>query len=65
MKVKALCTIHCGDAWHNAGDIFETEENLGDLVEVIHEEIHEAAHEPEPVEETPKAKTTRRKKATD
>lgn len=62
MIVKALCTIHDSTGWHNAGDVFETEDDPGTAAVIV----GAAKPEPEPAaEETPKPKTTRRKKASD
>ena len=56
MKVKALCMIKDENGTHEAGEIFETDANLGNLVEVLEDQ-------PEPEAEPEKPKTTRRKKA--
>lgn len=66
MIVRALCTIHDSNGWHNAGDIFETEDNLGTAAVVIGEgkQKAEEAAEPKP-EAEPKPKSTRRKKVSE
>ena len=62
MKVKALCTIKDENGWHNAGEVFETETDLGNLAEILDKpEKAEKAEEPQE-EQAPKAKATRRKK---
>lgn len=72
MLVKALCTIHDGNGWHNAGEIFETEDDLGDAVEAVKDETVEPETEPEPEDEPekepekePRPKSTRRKKVSE
>lgn len=63
MLVKALCTIHDSTGWHNAGETFETKEDLGSAVMVIGEsKAKKPESEPEKPEEEPKTRTTRRKK---
>ena len=67
MLVKALCTIKDGTGTHSAGEIFETDEELGNLVTILEkkEEKPEASVEtPQPVpEESPKPRSSRKKKA--
>ena len=41
MKVRAKWSIKDGTGWHNPGEVFETESDLGDAVEVL-----EAAKKP-------------------
>ena len=69
MLVKALCTIHDSNGWHNAGEVFETEADLGDAVEAAKEEAEAPAAEPEKEpdkepepEKEQKPKSPRRKK---
>ena len=59
MKVKALCTIKDENGTHAAGEIFETDADLGNLAEIIEEP--EAAEDQAVEPEKPKA--SRRKKA--
>lgn len=64
MKVKALCTIKDGTGWHMAGEVFETDEDLGNLVEVVEKApVAEPTEAPEVAEiaEKPKPKTSRKK----
>ena len=35
MKVKAKWNVKDGNGWHSAGEVFETESNLGDAVEIL------------------------------
>ena len=35
MLVKAKWNVKDASGWHNAGDVFQTENNLGDAVEVL------------------------------
>lgn len=35
MKVRAKWSIKDGTGWHNPGEVFETESDLGDAVEVL------------------------------
>ena len=62
MKVKALCTIKDANGWHVPGEIFETEEDLGNLVEAVTEAAEKTAESAE-TEEAPKPKTRRKKTA--
>lgn len=43
MKVRARWNVKDGNGWHSVGEVFETESNLGDAVEVL-----EAPKKPEP-----------------
>lgn len=69
MLVKAKCNVKDSSGWHVAGDIFETEADFGDNVEVLLEaEKHEhtgPAMEPEkePEKESAKTKAPSRRKA--
>ena len=35
MKVKAKWSVKDATGWHDAGEVFETESDLGDAVEVL------------------------------
>lgn len=59
MRAKALCTIKDGNGWHMPGEIFETDADLGNLVEPV--ETVEAKAPVDEAEETPKAKNRRKK----
>ena len=67
MKVKALCTIKDGVCTYNAGDVFETEADLGNLVEVVEAEpVKKEAEVPKEAEatettEAPKPKSRKKK----
>ena len=61
MKVKALCTIKDGVCTYNAGDVFETEADLGNLVEVVEAQEEAVAEKAEEPEEAPKPKSRRKK----
>ena len=74
MLVKAKCNVKDSSGWHKAGEVFRTDSNLGDAVEVLEapkkaepkkEEPVKApvkAETAEPEQETPKPKSSRRKK---
>ena len=70
MLVKAKWNVKDATGWHSAGEVFDTENNLGDAVEVLEAPrkavvkapVEEPA--PEPVKEQPAKATTRRKAAT-
>ena len=60
MLVKAKWNIKDSSGWHTAGEVFNTESDLGEAVEVIGE-TEEPAKEPDPVaepEQEPAEKTT-------
>lgn len=67
MLVKAKWNVKDAAGWHSAGEVFNTENNLGDAVEVIEAPrkavvkapVEEPA--PEPVKEQTVKSTTRRK----
>lgn len=70
MRVRARLNVKDAAGWHRAGDVFETEAELGDAVEVLDkaeqvtlEEITERPEEPEKPKEEPKPARSRRKKA--
>ena len=78
MKVKAKWSVKDATGWHDAGEVFETESDLGNAVEVLEAEKARPVKEPEvtaepgkepeaePVQETvvkPRS-TTRRKAST-
>ena len=70
MLVKAKWNVKDSSGWHNAGDVFETENDLGDAVEAFEAQNKaEPKPESEPVKaEEPKAepaspKTPSRRKA--
>ncbi len=46
MKVKAKWNVKDGNGWHSAGEVFETESDLGDAVVVL-----DAPKKPAPVKE--------------
>ena len=55
MKVKARHNVQDRNGWHLPGTVFETEEDLGEAVEILSgENPPESAREPEAVPE-PKA----------
>ena len=66
MLVKARYNIKDSSGWHNTGDVFETEDNLGKAVEVLMDSAKEPESVPEetPVPEKPVRKTAGRRKAT-
>ena len=49
MLVKAKWNVKDSSGWHSAGDVFETEQDLGDAVEVL-----EAPKKAEPKKAEPK-----------
>lgn len=67
MLVKAKWNVKDAAGWHGAGEVFHTEDNLGDAVEVLNAskkpETRSPAEEPaaEPEKEQPVKSTTRRK----
>ena len=79
MLVKAKWSVRDASGWHDAGEVFRTESDLGDAVEVLDapkkaEPVKQVeAPEPEPAKEPEKeaevaeapvkARTTRRKTA--
>lgn len=65
MLVKALCTIHDGNGWHKAGDIFEADEILEGATVPAEAKAEAPVTEPENPVEEPKSKTTRRKKVSE
>lgn len=71
MLVKAKWNVKDAAGWHSAGEVFHTDADLGDAVEVIEGEKpaapkEETAPVPEPAEEakTEKPRTTSRRKKT-
>ena len=70
MLVKAKWNVKDSRGWHSAGEVFETEQDLGDAVEVLvapkHAEPVKAIPEKEPeaaaAEEPAKPKTPSRRK---
>ena len=73
MLVKAKWNVKDAGGWHSAGDVFQTEAELGDAVEVLDApKKPEAAPVPEPVKEpeapaeakAEKPKTSARRKTT-
>ena len=65
MLVRAKWNIKDAAGWHMTGEIFETEEELGDAVEVLFKPEEPPKEEPaqEPVKEPEKPRTARRKKS--
>ena len=74
MLVKAKWNVKDASGWHAAGEVFNTEKDFGDAVEVLDAPVKapEAEKEQEPAKETEKASeqvpeaprsTSRRKKA--
>lgn len=75
MKVKAKWSVKDATGWHDAGEVFETESDLGDAVEVLEAKKAKTVKEPEPaaepekepeaepVQETAKPRSTTRRKA--
>lgn len=68
MLVKAKWSIKDASGWHNAGEEFQTEEDLGDAVERLEKTVETvseipAKEEPAKQEEAPKRVPARRKKA--
>jgi len=56
MKVKAKWNVKDGNGWHSAGEVFETESDLGDAVEILdapkkQESVKKAEPEKESVKE--------------
>lgn len=72
MLVKAKWNVKDAAGWHKTGDVFHTDQDLGDGVEVLDapkrpEPVKEPAPAAEPAKETPKPteekpKTQRRRK---
>jgi len=71
MLVKAKWNVSDANGWHKAGEVFRTESDLGDAVEVLDvpkKPAEEAPAQAVPVkeeplkEETPKAKPASRRK---
>lgn len=59
MLVKAKWNVKDAAGWHKAGDVFHTDQDLGDGVEVLDapkrpEPVKEPAPAAEPAKETPK-----------
>jgi hypothetical protein len=68
MLVRAKWSVKDDSGWHNAGEVFQTEKDLGDAVERLEtpaKTVPEKPEKEEPVktEEAPKRASTRRKKA--
>ena len=71
MLVKAKWNVKGSDGWHMSGEVFNTEEDFGEAVEVLDAPVARKK-EPEPVnkaeepvkEEQEKAKTPSRKRST-
>ena len=71
MKVKAKWSVKDATGWHDAGEVFETESDLGNAVEVLEAEKAKPVKKPEPekepeaepVQETAKPRSTTRRKA--
>lgn len=72
MLVKAKWNIKDAAGWHEAGEVFQTEEDLGNAVEVLEapkkqapakapEEAAPVEKEPAKAKETPRSSTRRRK----
>ena len=72
MLVKAKWNVRDAAGWHKTGDVFNTDSDLGEAVEVLNGQKkaepkkpepakQEKVEEPKPAEEKPKT-TTRRKK---
>lgn len=72
MLVKAKWNIKDAAGWHEAGEVFQTEEDLGNAVEVLEapkkqapekapEETAPVEKEPAKAKETPRSSTRRRK----
>lgn len=55
MLVKAKWSVKDSSGWHNPGDVFLTEDNLGDSVEIIETAKKTEEKKPEPEKETAKA----------
>lgn len=73
MLVKAKWNVKDANGWHNGGDVFQTEDDLGNAVEVLDvpkatvkaSKIAEAvaeAEKTEPVKEPAKPRSTSRRK---
>ena len=64
MLVKAKWNVKDGGGWHSAGDVWNTESDLGDAVEVLDAPKAEApeADAEEPVKEAPRAKAPGRRR---
>ena len=74
MLVKAKWSVKDSSGWHNAGELFNTDEDLGDAVEAIEAPVKAERKKPEPEEAEKSAekkpdkpaeapRTTRRKNA--
>lgn len=66
MLVRAKWNVKDASGWHSAGEVFETEADLGDAVDVVEaQKTVKKAETPEPVpSEEPKPKTASRRKKT-
>jgi hypothetical protein len=72
MLVKAKWNVKDASGWHGAGDVFETEDNLGNAVEILDApkvkaaDVVKAVEEQDPAKEEVKAEkpkaATRRKR---
>ena len=59
MKVMALCRVNYNGTQYRAGDVFETDIDLGDAAIEVKDVVHEPAAEP--VVEQVKPKRSRKK----
>ena len=63
--VKARWNVKDSGGWHNAGEVFETEQDLGDAVEILDEPkaaVPVKESEPAVAEEPARPKSTSRRK---
>ena len=74
MLVKAKWNVKDASGWHNAGEVFNTESDLGDAVEVLDAPVVEVkaseivkaveAEQPKKEEKAEKPKSTTRRRTT-
>ena len=53
MRVKAKWSVKDATGWHDAGQVFETESDLGDAVEVLDAQKKQPAGKPEAKKQEP------------
>ena len=69
MKVRARHNVQDRNGWHLSGTVFETDEDLGDAVDILSGDAPETEREPEeapePEAKAEKPRTSRRKKTSE
>ena len=63
MLVKAKWTVKDASGYHNAGEVWNTSEDLGDAVECLERPVKPKTKPAEPVTEEPEAKPAEAEKA--